>query len=93
MPLRHRVCQQNFQTVYIVHEQLFHGASAFVLNNTQRQFFKPFLQSRPQAEQRVISCFMREIQAPAIEKSLQHQTYQDQYDMLDDKGSSDCLPP
>ena len=86
--LRHGVSQQNFQTVYIIHEQLFDCAGAFILNDTEGQLFKPFLKCRSQTEQRVISGFVRKIQSPAIEKGLQHQTRQDKSHARNDKGCS-----
>ena len=78
--------QQNFQTVYIIHEQLFDCAGAFILNDTEGQLFKPFLKCRPQTKQRVVSGFVRKIQSPAIEKGLQHQTRQDKNHAQNDKG-------
>ena len=40
--LRHGVSQQNFQTVYIIHEQLFDCAGAFILNDTKGSFSNRF---------------------------------------------------
>ena len=42
------------QTVYIIHEQLFDCAGAFILNDTEGQLFKPFLKCRSQTEQRCV---------------------------------------
>ena len=41
-PLRHRVGQQDLQTVHIIDKQLFDCAGAFILNDTEGQLFKPF---------------------------------------------------